>query len=154
MLNLNLDSPIPQLNTLYNPLKTDELPPSAFSWREALYLPRWDVCAVPSPEQTFWIMRTAHCLMLVQQYFNRPIKVNSWLRPPRYNSIVGGAANSPHIEGKAVDFVVEGISSDKVRERLRTELDLLGVRVQNHKFGTSWVHLDLREPGPSGRYFK
>lgn len=154
VLNLDLNSKIPQLNTLYNPMKINELPPSIFSWRDALYLSRWDICAVPTPEQAFWIMRVAHTMMLVSQYFNKPIKVNSWLRPTRYNSLVGGATNSPHLEGKAIDFVIEGVDCDAVRSRLKSELDLIQARVQNHKPGTSWVHLDLREPGPSGRYFK
>lgn len=150
---LDLNAPVPQLNTLYNPMKLDELPPSLFTWRQALYLPRWDICCVPTQEQAFFIMKVAHKLMLVRQYFNSDIEITSWLRPERYNSLVGGAKNSAHIEGKAVDFKVQGIHADQVRARLKSELDLLDVRVQNHRPGTSWVHLDLLEPKASGRFF-
>lgn len=153
LTSLDLNAKIPQLNTLYNPMKLDELPPSTFTWKEALYLPRWYLYVVPTPEQAFWIMRVAHKLMLVRQYFNSDIEITSWLRPNKYNELIGGAKTSAHTEGKAVDFKITGVSSDAVRSRLKTELDLLQIRVQNHKPGTSWVHLDLRDPGTSGRFF-
>lgn len=50
---------------------------------------------------------------------NRPITVNSWYRTPAYNKQVGGAKNSAHMRGHAVDFTVAGMTPKQVQAALR-----------------------------------
>ena len=73
---------------------------------------------------------------------NVPIKVLSWCRCPSWNSTVGGASNSFHIKGMAVDFAVKGLSPRQVQARLK-----------NHDGGCGaylgFTHLDR---GPKRRW--
>ena len=47
--------------------------------------------------------------MLFRSYGGRRIQINSWYRDPITNKAVGGASQSRHMAGDAVDFlVVEG----------------------------------------------
>ena len=43
-------------------------------------------------------------------YFNKPIIITSGFRCPAHNNSVGGAPNSQHLYGRAVDSFIEGIS--------------------------------------------
>lgn len=144
---------IPRLDRVV-PIDFDTLPKSTFLWKEALSHPRWDIAVYPTIEQAVNIMRLAHKMMLVAEYFKgHEIQALSWLRTEHYNKLVGGAKDSAHKEGLAIDFVVTGVHADFVRQRLKPDLSALEVRVQNHKPGTGWIHLDLKKPGPSGRFF-
>lgn len=70
-----------------------------------------------------------------------PIKVNSGLRTPSKNRAVGGANQSYHLTGEAVDISIRGLST-KTKECLIREGKGLftGVGVYpNH------LHLDIRE---------
>ncbi|MGF1570510.1 MAG: D-Ala-D-Ala carboxypeptidase family metallohydrolase [Nodosilinea sp.] len=45
-----------------------------------------------------------------KRYGDKPIQINSWYRDPATNAAVGGASQSRHLSGDAVDFVVPGVS--------------------------------------------
>ena len=94
---------------------------------------------------------------LIRYYVGAPIFVTSGLRPGKYNEYIGGAKRSQHTMGKACDFWVVGYEgkdgSDAVRELLKPKLEDFGIRMENLP-GATWVHIDLRKPGKSGRYFK
>ena len=125
-----------------------------FKWKEALFLYHWNIHVFPTPEEIGNILKTAEKLEKVRRLLgNRPIKVNSWLRPVRYNAHIGGANKSAHIEGLAVDFKIEGVHSNVLRGQLKNHLDELGIRMEKLGPFDNWVHIDLKEPGPSGRYF-
>ena len=49
---------------------------------------------------------------------DRPITVTSWYRPVDINLAAGGARGSFHTRGNAVDFAVQGLTSDQVYARL------------------------------------
>jgi hypothetical protein len=63
---------------------------------------------------------------------------------------------SMHLKGKAVDFVVKGISCDDIKKKILDEdkLEEWGLRMEDNGAGAGWVHLDDKESGPSGRFFK
>lgn len=46
-------------------------------------------------------------LQPLRDYLNKPIKITSGYRCPEINRAVGGANNSQHMTGNAVDFVLE-----------------------------------------------
>lgn len=46
----------------------------------------------------------------------KPIQVTSGYRDPQYNRAIGGARRSQHMEGRAADIVVAGVSAEKVHE--------------------------------------
>jgi len=72
--------------------------------------------------------RVAELMERIRQFFgNLPITVNSWYRTPEYNKQVGGAKNSQHVLGRAVDFTVEGIKPAEVQKCLSAVVKELGI---------------------------
>lgn len=116
-----------------------------FKWTEALWLNSVRAFAVPSAYQAENIIKQARELDKVREHFNRAVIVTSWLRPERYNKMIGGAKNSAHIEGLATDFVVDGLSCQDVIKKLVVNPDIYDGRLELDT--TTWVHCDLR-PGP------
>lgn len=58
----------------------------------------------PSDGQLNAMKRAAGGMEKVRELLGHPIRVNSWLRVPALNKAVGGASNSAHMEGYAIDF--------------------------------------------------
>lgn len=72
--------------------------------------------------------------------------VTSGCRCPEHNRRVGGAPESYHVRGMAVDFVLRGLSLVETRRRV----DKLWGEGKIGGFGRydSWIHIDR---GPGGR---
>ena len=47
-------------------------------------------------------------LVALRKEFNEPMVISSGYRHASYNQVIGGAKNSPHLYGKAVDVLVSG----------------------------------------------
>lgn len=126
----------------FNDLKKTNINDSKwFSWHEALYLKTVNAYAIPSVEQAVNIMKVCKVLDNVREFYNTPITITSWLRPDVYNKIIGGATFSYHRSGLAVDFLVMGLNSEKVRQDLKANPQLLlGASMEE---GTVHVHIQL-----------
>lgn len=77
---------------------------------------------------------------------DRPIHITSGYRDPYSNRRVGGARDSRHMYGDAVDFWVEGLDLVDVFYRLKSYHPRGGLAV-----GSGFVHIDLR-PGAAARW--
>ena len=87
------------------------------------------------------ILKLAYYLESVRSHFdNRTIIINSGYRPPSVNKAVGGASNSQHLYGAAVDIVVDGIRPHEVYARLNSFHGSKG-GLGN---GRNFTHLDIR----------
>jgi hypothetical protein len=53
-------------------------------------------------------------LQALRDHYGVPMTINSGYRSPEHNAAVGGAPNSQHVKGTAVDFVVKGVSPAQV----------------------------------------
>lgn len=132
-----------------------------FTWREALWLPQWKRAANEQDGLTQEILDNLTHLFQkldkVRVFFAKPISVHVAYRSPVYNALpmIKGAKNSAHVKGMAVDFHVVGIDCDTTRSIIMQNnmLEEWGMRMEQNP-GGRWIHLDTREPGPSGRYFK
>lgn len=91
-------------------------PGGNFTWGEATH----GGSRIPANKSvTEGILRIADALEEVRQYLgDRPILINSWYRDPATNKRVGGASQSRHMSGDAVDFRVGGMSPASVYARL------------------------------------
>lgn len=153
---MELDEYIPILK---DPISVDPrtLPLSPFTWRQALTQNRWGWAAYPNDQQKINIMLAAGKILEITSalypLINPKVIIHSWLRVPQYNVFIGGARESEHLDGGAVDFSIEGANCDVLRERLRPQLTALKIRVENLP-GTSWIHFGIKEPLNGVRYFK
>lgn len=109
-----------------------------FSWSEATK----GGTRVPEDQVTVGrIIRIATALEEVRKFLGgHPMKVHSWYRPPSVNRAVGGAADSRHLYGDAVDFSLTSIAPFTVYEKLD---GWWGGRGGLGK-GRSFTHIDLR----------
>ena len=131
---------------------------------EATYLPSWGCYHMPSEEEKKSILEICQKLEKIRKILGKPIKVHVWIRPSKlnnpknpqhgkdYNKAIGGAPRSAHRLGKAVDWHAKGISCDKVRKILASELEKLKIRMENNK-GKNWIHIDTY-PVKKNRFFK
>lgn len=117
-----------------------------FSWKEALYLPRWNIYAMPADPQILEnVSNFAQKLQRVRNFLGIPMTITSWYRPHEYNKLIGGAKYSWHKTGGAGDFRCPNISADELRLALKDELEEFGLRMENLP-GSNWVHVDDKEP--------
>lgn len=89
----------------------------------------------------------------VRTHLGFPIKVHCMFRSQEYNKeVVKAIPNDVHAQFLAVDFdCLPHLTIKEIKEKMETVLEDFDIRME--KDTTTWVHLDLRAPGPSGRYF-
>ncbi len=90
--------------------------------------------------------------------FLYPMKVeyliHSWLRCRPYNSFIGGAKESAHLDAAAVDFSIKGASCYVITQRLKSELQRLEIRMEDLGENASWCHADIKPAINGVRIFK
>lgn len=84
------------------------------------------------------IINCAINLQKIRDRFKKPIIITSWYRDPESNRRAGGASNSMHLRGYAVDFKILGLTPPAVYGMLA-----------NHPGGLAWYrggwnHIDWR----------
>jgi hypothetical protein len=75
---------------------------------------------------------------------NKPIIINSGFRTPEYNKKVGGAEKSQHIEGKAADIEVKGMSSKELEKKAKEAGFAFTMTYDNKPH----LHVDVRKSTP------
>ena len=83
-------------------------------------------------------------LQVLRDIIGKPIKINSGYRSPEHNKSVGGVKNSMHVQGKAADIVIEGLTPRQVAEQL--EILIASKRIKQGGLGIypTFVHYDIR----------
>ena len=99
----------------------------------------------PPPDVVTTLRATAERMEGVRRLLgDRVISVSSGYRCPALNKAVGGARNSAHLTGHAVDFNCYGFGSPKAVCRAIAESDLAFDQMIEE--GT-WVHIAFATPG-------
>lgn len=128
-----------------------------FTVKEAIYLPTW---ARIANETELTDIVKANLITIftkldeIREVFGAPINIHCALRPPAYNKQINGAVNSSHISGKAIDFHIEGYNCDEARAKILSLglLATLKLRMEDLP-GSSWIHIDTRNPSEEARRF-
>ena len=108
---------------------------------------------VPNEEQVNNLKRVCQWLERLRSKRNEPIIINSGYRSPAVNKAVGGAPNSNHLTGCAVDIHVSGME-----QLIRYAAILLDISDERHEDfdellmernakGTYWLHFAVRPEG-------
>jgi len=106
-------------------------------------------------------------LLWIREGIGKPMTINTWANGGNYSqrglrcnlcSLVSDKTRrgqlyvSAHMLGKAVDFGVQGMSAEQVRQWLQNNSHRLPypIRVED---GVSWVHIDIRNDKNDNLYF-
>ena len=81
-------------------------------------------------------------LIAVREDYNEPMIITSGYRHLAYNDTIGGAKNSPHLYGRAVDVkVVGGDALELIGAALRHGMTGIGVK-QRGDHDRRFIHID------------
>ena len=75
------------------------------------------------------------------------IRVNSGYRTPAYNKQIGGATNSQHCRGEAVDIFPLEKDIDNVFTMIIREFKYDQVILERNSRGSRWIHISYKAEG-------
>lgn len=108
---------------------------------------------------SFFDARLLIIIDLLRERFNKPIFVNDWMVHGQFDergfrcircSLVREAIRqrrlyvSPHMTGQGVDFDVEGLVAEEVRQWIIKNQKILPYAIRMER-NVNWVHLDTRD---------
>jgi hypothetical protein len=100
--------------------------------------------ALQAPPCALWvnIIATAQLAQEAREAFGRPMTVTSGYRDPAYNRAIGGATMSTHVEFRAMDVHIPGISPRQLYDWFdaHAESQRIGLGV----YSSGFVHIDTR----------
>lgn len=127
-----------------------------FTVNDALMLHEWGRLGTEADGANLDTLQTlCNKLEEVRALLGCPMNVHCCFRSKEYNieqKILLPTGADVHSMSLACDFDCnDTMTIQAVKDLLLPRLEDIGIRME---FGTySWVHVDLRAPGPSGRYF-
>lgn len=95
----------------------------------------------PDEVQLMNIYDAMDCMEKVRAVLHHPVQVDSWLRTPELNRLIGGS-NSPrgHVSGWCIDFTCPGFGTPKeVCQKIIDE----GIEFDQLIHEGSWVHISF-----------
>lgn len=127
-----------------------------FTVKDACFLHNWNrLATIEEGMDTLKLETLCKKLEEIRTLLNVPMNIHSMFRSEKYNQeqkIFMPTGRDVHALSCAADFdCAPHLTIEQVKEILIPKLEELGIRLE---YGTTnWVHLDLRAPGPSSRYF-
>lgn len=91
------------------------------------------------------IMAAAIGMERIRDYLgNYPVRVHSWYRCEALNRAVGGAKESAHLQGHAVDFSVQKFGTPR-QVALMLELMIRDFKIDQLILEPAWVHVSFAD---------
>ena len=88
------------------------------------------------------ILRTATGMEGVRTLLGAPIIISSGYRSPELNKAIGGAKNSQHVKGEAVDFICPGYGSPL---KICKAIVASGIKFDQLINEAQWVHISFSD---------
>ena len=105
-----------------------------------------------TPDDVTWARLFAlrdNVLNPARESLGRAIYITSGYRSPYLNSVVGGAANSQHVTGEAVDITTKNLSRNRTLFAILVQLGNFDQLIWEK--GGEWIHVSFRENGGRGQ---
>lgn len=84
------------------------------------------------------IVNAASVFQSCREMIGKPFIIHCWVRQIPHNKRAGSIAKrSPHLNGRAIDFHVDGMTDKAVRNKL------LGMPIRIEDDTKGWVHIDI-----------
>lgn len=97
------------------------------------------------------LMLTADKIQQIRDLLNFSIKITSAYRSREVNMLIGGTANSQHIQGQAVDFICPKFGNP---EKIVIFLREKQIVVDQCLIEATWVHLSIKHNGNRNQFGK
>lgn len=84
----------------------------------------------------------------LREYFRMPIGISSFYRSPKLNKAIGGAKNSQHVTGEAMDIdadIFGGVTNTRIFEWIKNNLEFDQLIREYGENG--WVHVSYKASG-------
>lgn len=103
-------------------------------------------CGRPMPDDVKQnIQKLANSLQVLRDHLGKSITINSGYRSPEHNAKIGGVRNSQHVQGKAADIAVQGMTTRQVATEIE-KLIASGQMLQGAiGIYPTFVHYDIRK---------
>jgi hypothetical protein len=109
-----------------------------------------EVYNIPSHEAIANLKRVCEWLEVLRERAGTPIIINSGYRSPQLNRKIGGAANSNHLTGCAVDIRTSGMeqaicyAAILINYAKESQQDFDELLIEKNRYGAIWLHFAVR----------
>jgi zinc D-Ala-D-Ala carboxypeptidase len=83
---------------------------------------------------------------------DKPIRIVSGYRTAAYNRAIGGARRSQHVEGRAVDFTVQGVTPARVHSAVLALYQAGAIGIGGLGRYPTFTHIDVRSGSRLARW--
>ena len=112
-----------------------------------------EVYNIPSHEAIANLTNLCGWLEVLRSRAGAPIIINSGYRSPQLNKKIGGAANSNHLTGCAVDIRTSGMeqaicyAAILINYAKETNQEFDELLIEKNRYGAIWLHFAVRPNG-------
>ena len=109
-----------------------------------------EVYNIPSHEAIANLTNLSKWLEVLRERAGTPIIINSGYRSPQLNKKIGGAANSNHLTGCAVDIRTSGMeqaicyAAILINYAKESQHDFDELLIEKNRYGAVWIHFAVR----------
>ena len=109
-----------------------------------------EVYNIPSHEAIANLTNLTKWLEILRKTRGEPIVINSGYRSPQLNRKIGGAANSNHLTGCAVDIRTSGMeqaicyAAILINYAKESQQDFDELLIEKNRYGAIWLHFAVR----------